>query len=69
MYIEENTIQTDQGLLKQSLVDYDSRLSAYQVLEWRNGNHKTSKTSRTLRGNNFVDHSDVVKASPVGGLY
>ena len=28
--------------------------------------HKTSNTSRTLSGNNIVDHSDVVGASPVG---
>ena len=27
---------------------------------------KTSNMSRTLVGNNFVDHSDVVGASPVG---
>ena len=28
--------------------------------------HKVSNISRTLVGNNIVDHSDVVGASPVG---
>ena len=36
------------------------------VVSWKYKYHQTSYTSRTLAGNNIVDPSDVVGASPVG---
>ena len=36
------------------------------VVETNSTYRKTSDISRTLVGNKFVDHSDVVGASPVG---